>query len=269
MKRPVAGLIFGLVGAFSGFSAAAQTAPGPDVVMALAPTGKLRAALNFGNGVLVQRAADGEPKGVTPELAAALAKRLDVPLEFVFYTAAGKVFAGAAANAWDIAFIAIEPARASEVDFSPPYVLIQGVYLVRKDSPYQHVADLDQPGIRIGVGLGSVYDLYLTRMLKNATLVRNPEGGATGGIEPFVDEKLDAAAGVREPLEAYAKSHPDVRVISESFEEIRQAIGTPKGRGEAGLVYLRGFVEEMKASGAVADALKRSGQTAAVAPAAN
>ena len=269
MARLFTALLIGLVGAFSALSASAQTKPSADVVKALAPTGKLRAALNFGNGVLVQKGADGEPKGVTPELAAALAKRLNVPLEFVFCTAAGKTFAGAAANAWDIAFIAIDPMRATEVDFSPPYVVIQGNYLVRKDSPFQRVADLDKPGIRIGVGLGSVYDLYLTRTLKNATLVRNPEGGATGGIKPFVDEKLDAAAGVREPLDAYAKTHPEVRVIPESFEEIRQAIGTPKGRGEAGLAYLRGFVEEMKANGFVADALKRSGQTAPVAPPGN
>jgi polar amino acid transport system substrate-binding protein len=124
---------------------------------------------------------------------------------------------------------------------------------------------VDRPGIKIGVGLGSVYDLYLTRTLKNATLVRAPKGGAAGGIEPFVNDKLDAAAGVREPLDAYAKDHPEMRVMPGRYEEIRQAIGTPKGR-LAGAAYLRTFVEEMKANGFVADALKRSGQTAQVAP---
>jgi polar amino acid transport system substrate-binding protein len=127
------------------------------------------------------------------------------------------------------------------------------------------LADVDMPNIKIGVGLGSVYDLYLTRTLKNATLVRNPKGGAAGGIEPFVKDKLDAAAGVRESLEAYAKDHLEVRVFAGHFEEIRQAIGTPKGR-TAGAAYLRSFVEDMKATGFVADALKRSGQTAPVAP---
>jgi polar amino acid transport system substrate-binding protein len=246
----------------------AQSAPPADVLKDLAPTGKLRAAINFGNGVLAQKGPNGEPQGVTPELAAALAKRLGVPVEFVIYTAAGKVFAGAKENAWDIGFIAIEPVRAAEVEFSPPYVLIEGTYLVRKDSPLQDVADVDKPGIKIGVGLGSVYDLYLTRTLKYATLVRASKGGAAGGIGPFVDEHLDAAAGVREPLDAYAKSHPEVRVMAGRFEEIRQAIGTPKGR-TAGAVYLRAFVEDMKANGFIADALKRSGQTASVAPPAN
>ena len=250
------------------FPVLAQTPPSPDVLKDLAPTGKLRAAINFGNGVLAQQGPNGEPRGVTPELAAALAKRLGVPVEFVIYPAAGKVFAGATQNAWDIGFIAIEPVRAAEVEFSPPYVLIEGTYMVRKDAPLQNVDDVDKPGVRIGVGLGSVYDLYLTRTLKNATLVRNPKGGAVGGIEPFVNDKLDAAAGVREPLDAYAKDHPEMRVMAGHFEEIRQAIGTPKGR-MAGAAYLRGFVEDMKANGFVADALKRSGQTAPVAPPAN
>jgi polar amino acid transport system substrate-binding protein len=250
----------------SSFAAFAQNAPSLEVLKDLVPTGKLRAAINFGNGVLAQKGPNGEPNGVTPELAAALAKRLGVPIDYVIYTAAGKVFDGAKQNAWDIGFIAIEPVRAAEVDFTAPYVLIQGTYLVRKDSPLKDVADVDAPGIKIGVGLGSVYDLYLTRTLKNATLVRAPQGGAGGGIQPFVDQHLDAAAGVREPLEAYAKDHPDYHVMPGNYEEIRQAIGTPKGRGEAGLGYLRAFVEEMKANGFVADALKRSGQTAPVAP---
>jgi polar amino acid transport system substrate-binding protein len=244
----------------------AQGAPSPEVIKDLAPTGKLRAAINFGNGVLVQKGPNGEPVGVTPELAAALAKRLGVPLDFVIYTSAGRTFDGAKTNDWDIGFIAIEPVRAAEVDFTAPYLLIEGTYLVRRESPLKDVGDVDAPRIRIGVGLGSVYDLYLTRTLKNATLVREPKGGAAGGIEPFVAQHLDAAAGVREPLDAYAKEHPDTRVMPGRFEEIRQAIATPKGRGAAGLSYLRAFVEEMKANGFVADALKRSGQTAPVAP---
>jgi polar amino acid transport system substrate-binding protein len=250
------------------FPVFAQPGPSSEVLKDLAPTGKLRAAINFGNGVLAQKGPDGEPQGVTPALAAALAKRLGVPVEFVIYSAAGKVAAGATQNAWDIGFIAIEPVRAAEIDFTAPYVLIQGTYLVRQDSPLKDVNDVDKPGIKIGVGLGSVYDLYLTCTLKNATLVRAPEGGAAGGIAPFVNDKLDAAAGVREPLDAYAKDHPEVRVMAGQFEEIRQAIATPKGR-PAGAAYLRAFVEDMKASGFVAAALKRSGQTAPVAPPAN
>jgi polar amino acid transport system substrate-binding protein len=262
MPKLLAACIILLVSAFAAF---AQPALSPEALKELAPTGKLRAAINFGNGVLAQKGPNGEPLGVTPELAAALAKRLGVPVEFVIYPAAGKVFADATQNVWDIGFIAIEPVRAAEVEFSPPYVLIEGTYMVRKDSTLKDVADVDRPGIKIGVGLGSVYDLYLTRTLKNATLVRAPKGGAAGGIEPFVNDKLDAAAGVREPLDAYAKDHPEMRVMPGRYEEIRQAIGTPKGR-LAGAAYLRTFVEEMKANGFVADALKRSGQTAQVAP---
>jgi polar amino acid transport system substrate-binding protein len=262
MPKFITALFLFLLASGTGF---AQTAPSPEVLKDLAPTGKLRAAMNFGNPVLVQKGPNGEPLGVSPELAAALAKRLGVPLDFVIFPAAGKVFEAASHGDVDIGFIAIEPARSAEIDFSPPYVIIQGAYLVQKDSPLRDVAAVDAPGVKIGVGLGSVYDLYLTRTLKNATLIRNPKGGAAGGIEPFLDQHLDAAAGVREPMDAYAKDHPDTRVIPGSFEEIRQAIATPKGR-PAGLAYLRHFVEEMKANGFVADALKRSGQTAPVAP---
>jgi len=241
-------------------------APSPEALKDLAPTGKLRAAINFGNGVLAQKGPNGEARGVTPELAAALAKKLGVPVELVPLQAAGKAFEALASGQVDIAFIAIEPARASQVDFSPPYVLIQGTYLVLKDSPLKDVGDVDKDSVRIGVGLASVYDLYLTRTLKHATLVRNTVGGASAGIPPFREQHLDAAAGVREPLDAYAKEHDDVRVMPGHFEEIRQAMGTQKGHA-AGAAYVRAFIEEMKGNGFVADALKRSGQTAPVAPA--
>lgn len=246
--------------------AAAQPAPSPEALKDLAPTGKLRAAINFGNGVLAQRGPNGEPKGITPDLAAALAKRLGVPLEFVTREAAGKVAELLAADAVDVGFIAIEPVRAAQIEFSPPYLIIEGTYMVRQDSPLKDVGDVDKSGVRIGVGLNSVYDLYLTRTLKHATLVRNTVGGAAAGIEPFIKQNLDAAAGVRQPLDDYAKDHPEMRVMKGAFEEIRQAMGTPKVRGGAGAAYLKAFIEEMKASGFVADALKRSNQVAVVAP---
>jgi polar amino acid transport system substrate-binding protein len=250
--------------------APAQGAAPPDVLTDLAPTGKLRAAINFGNGVLAQKGPAGEPKGITPDLATALAKRLGVQVEFVPYEAAGKVFEGAKAGAWDVGFIAIEPVRAADIQFTAPYVIIDGTYMVRTDSPLKEVADVDKPGIRIAVGLGSAYDLYLTRTIKNATLVRAKVGGGKAMIELWVNDKLDAAAGVRQQLEVYAKSHPnDVRIMSGAFQEIRQAMGMPKKNGEAGkagAAYLAAFVEDMKASGFVADALKRSGQDAKVAP---
>jgi polar amino acid transport system substrate-binding protein len=243
-------------------SVSAQSAVPPDVLKDLAPTGKLRAAINFGNGVLAQKGPNGEAKGITPDLATALAKRLGVEVEFVTFEAAGKVFEAAKAGAWDIGFVAIEPVRAAEIEFSAPYVVIDGTYMVRKDSPLKEVGDVDKPGIRIAVGVGSAYDLYLTRTLKHATLMRHD----TDGIGMFKKDKLEVAGGVRQPLESYAKNDPTLRVMDGRFMAIQQAMGMPKGRGPAP-DYLRGFVEEMKASGFVADALKRSNQPdAMVAP---
>jgi polar amino acid transport system substrate-binding protein len=246
------------------FAAAAQAAPSPDVLKDLAPTGKLRAAINFGNGVLAQKGPNGEARGVSVDLAHALGKKLGVPVELITVQAAGKSFEALASGAADVGFIAIEPARAAELDFTPPYVLIEGTYLVRQDSPLQRIEDVDKPGIKIAVGLASAYDLYLTRTIKHAELVRAQTGGA-GGLALFREQQIDVAAGVREALEAYAKEHADVRVMSGHFQEIQQAMGTAKGRA-AGLAYLRGFIEEMKAYGFVATALKNSGQTAPVAP---
>ena len=230
-------------------------------------TGTLRAAINFGNPVLAQRAsATREPEGVTVELARELARRLNLALELVPFEAAGKVFEALKTNSWDIAFLAIEPVRAAEIAFTAPYVIIEGVYLVPKDSKLRSVDEVDREGVRIGVNRGSAYDLYLTRTLKHAQLQRGESG-----IELFRKEGLDAAAGVKQPLVQYASKHPDVRVMDGRFMEIRQAMGTPRVRlqgGEAVPRYLHAFVEEMKASGFVAQALARSNQPdAAVAPA--
>ena len=247
-------------------SAFAQSAVSPEVLKDLAPTGKLRAAINLGNSVLAQPdEAIGKPKGITPDLATELGRRLGVPVELVVYQAAGKVFDAVKDGAWDVSFVAIEPVRAAEIEFSAPYVIIEGTYMVAKDSPLKAIADVDRSGVRIAVGLGSAYDLYLTRTLKSATLVRAPVGGGRAMIEMFVNDKLEAAAGVKQPLVAYASDHPEMRVMDGYFMEIQQAMGTPKGR-MAGAAYLRAFVEEMKASGFVADAIKRSNQSAAVAP---
>jgi len=248
-----------------GACATVPTAPAA-AVADLAPTGKLRAAINFGNSVLAQKGAEGTPQGVSGDLSRELAKRLNVPVEFVTFEAAGKVFEAAAQGAWDIGFVAIEPVRAQAIEFTAPYVIIDGTYMVQKDSALKEVADVDKPGIRIAVGLGSAYDLYLTRTIKNATIVRAKVGGGKAMIELWLNDKLDAAAGVRQQLEAYAKDHADVRIMSGAFQEIKQAMGTPKGR-TAAAAYLRTFIEEMKTNGFVADALKRSNQEdAQVAP---
>src|SRR5204863_9123276 len=147
-------------------SALAQGSSGavsPDVLKDLAPTGKLRAAINLGNGVLAQPdGAGGQPKGITPDLAMELGRRLGVPVELVVYQAAGKVFDAVKDGAWDVSFVAIEPVRAAEIEFSAPYVIIEGTYMVRQDSPLKAIADVDRAGVRIAIGVGSAYDLYLT-----------------------------------------------------------------------------------------------------------
>ena len=237
-----------------------------DLVKDLAPTGKLRAAINLGNMVLAQKdPATGDMRGVTVDLARELARRVGLPLELVPFDAAGKVFEALMSGAWDVAFLAIEPVRAAEIAFTAPYVIIEGVYLVPKDSPLRAVADVDRDGVRIAVNKGSAYDLYLTRTIKHAQLVRGENG-----IELFVRDRLEAAAGVKQPLVEYAKTDPSVRIMDGRFMEIRQAMGTPKLRyqgRDAAPRYLHAFVEEMKATGFIAEALRRSNQPdAAVAP---
>lgn len=250
--------------AFLGACATVGTAP-PEVVKDLAPTGRLRAAINFGNPVLAQRdPSTGAPRGVSVDLARELGRRLNVPVELVTFDAAGKVFDALGTNAWDVAFLAIEPARAAQIAFTAPYVLIEGTYLVPASSPLRAIEDVDRDGVRIAVGNKSAYDLYLSRTLKRARIVRAPTSPAA--IELFMTDRLDAAAGVRQPLVEFARSHPNLRVMDGRFMAIEQAMGTPKGR-EAGARYLREFVEEMKASGFVAAGLARSGQgDAAIAP---
>ena len=244
--------------------AAAQTVS-PQVVKEIAPEGKLRAAINFGNPVLAQKdATTGEPRGISADLSRELARRLGVPVEFVPFEAAGKVADAAKAGAWDIAFLAIDPGRANDIAFTAPYVVIEGTYLVPAGSPLRTIDEVDREGVRIAVGKGSAYDLYLTRAIKRAQLVRAPTSPTV--IDVFRDQKLEAAAGVRQQLIAFASGQPDVRVMDGRFMVIEQAIGTPKGRDNA-VEFLKSFVEDAKASGFVADALARSNQRdAAVAP---
>jgi polar amino acid transport system substrate-binding protein len=233
----------------------------PDIVKDFAPTGTLRAAINQGNTVLAQKGKNGEPLGITVDLARELARRLGVPIEPITFDAAGKVFDALKRGVWDVAFLAVEPVRAAEIDFTAPYVLIEGTYMVRKDSPIKAIEDADKAGIRIAVATGSAYDLYLSRTLKHATLVRAPTGPEA--MQMFVRERLDAAGGVRQPLVEFAAANPALKVMDGRFMAIQQAMGMPRGRAKAP-AYLRGFVEEMKASGFVAEALKRSNQPDAV-----
>jgi polar amino acid transport system substrate-binding protein len=238
-----------------------------DVERDIAPGGTLRVAINYGNPVLAQQdPASGEPRGVSADIARELARRLAIAHTFVTFDAAGKVFEALSRGAWDVAFMAIDPKRAAEIDFTPPYVIIEGSYMVRADSPLRAIEDVDRPGVRIAVGKGSAYDLYLTRTIEHAEIVRAPTG--TEAIAMFERDALEVAAGVKSPLLRYAQPRPDLRVMDGRFMAIEQAIGVPKGRSLA-VSYLRTMIEELKASGFVADALARSAQRdARVAPAA-
>ena len=236
-----------------------------DVITDLAANGRLRAAINFGNPVLAQRdPATGTPRGVTVELAQELGRRLGVPVDFVPFNAAGEVVDAVKSGAWDVAFLAVDPVRAAEIDFTAPYVVIEGTYLVPANSPLQTVDEVDREGVRIAAGQDSAYELYLRRALKHAKLIR--AASAAAAIETFRNDRLEALAGVRQPLVELAKAHPDLRVMSGRFMAIEQAMGTPKGR-KVGAEYLRAFVQTMKSSGFVANALAQSGQAdATVAP---
>ncbi|MFF7064951.1 transporter substrate-binding domain-containing protein [Pseudomonas sp. NPDC008258] len=233
------------------------------VLSDLAPNGILRAAINFGNPVLAQPGADGKPCGVSVALAKSLADELGVGLELRTYDAAGKVFAALEENAWTLAFLAIEPVRAAQLSFSEPYVLIEGTYLVKADAPYSEVEDLDQPGLRLAVGNGAAYDLYLSRTLQHAELHRADT--SAGAVDLFIDQHLDAAAGVRQPLEQVAARNTNYRVMQGAFTAIRQAVAVPRGR-DAGAAYIRDFVERRLAEGFVRGALLASGQTDVSAP---
>lgn len=237
----------------------------PSLVHEFAPGGTLRIGVNYGNPVIAQRdAAGGAPRGVGPELGRELARRLGVKVAYVTYETAGKMADGVRSDAWDVAFLADDPARAEEIAFSRPYVQIEGTYMVRSDSPLRTIADVDRKGVRVAVGDKTAYDLFLSRNLKQAALVKAPTSKAA--IALFLSENLDAVAGVKNPLVAAAARDPGLRVIEGNFMVIGQAAGVPRARQDAAR-YLAHFIEESKRSGFVEAALRASGVTdATVAP---
>ncbi len=229
----------------------------PAVRADLAPSGTLRVGLNYQNFLLVGKdGPDGEPRGIAPDLARELAKRVGVPISYTRYDAAGKLAEAVRAGEWDVAFLAIEPARANEIAFATAYLEIEATYLVPEGSPIRTIADVDRKGVRIATSAKSAYDLYLTRTLKNAELVRTQ--GIDASFKLFVDEKLDALSGLKPRLLADAQKLPGSRLLDGRFTAIQQSIGTPKGRDKAA-AYLREFAEDIKATGIVADAIKRFG----------
>ena len=239
--------------------------PSDRLLSALAPTGRLRAAINLGNPILAGTGPDGAPRGVSIDLARRFAEGLGLPLELVVFDTAAKSVDAVTREQADFGFFAVDPVRGAGIAFTAPYVLIEGAYLVREDSPLRDNAEVDVAGRRVVVGQGSAYDLYLSRELKAATIVRAPSSPAV--VDFFVAEHADVAAGVKQQLQADAARIPGLRLLPGRFMVIQQAMGLPKGRGAEATQALAAFVEEAKASGFVAQALQRHGiEGASVAP---
>ena len=236
----------------------------PEVLCALAPRGTLRATINVGNPILAAVDRDtGAPYGVSVDIARELAKRLGAPLELIVVAAAAKAVETVTAGGADFGFFAIDPARGAGIAFTAPYVLIEGCYLVRQDSPITENAQVDVPGTRVVVGAGSAYDLFLTRELEHATLVRVPTSPAV--VDAFLEQGLEVAAGVKQQLQGDASRHSGLRLIGKPFMTIQQAMGVAKARGEAAAQYLRAFVDDLRACGFVRDSLARHGIQGATA----
>jgi polar amino acid transport system substrate-binding protein len=234
-----------------------MTQPSAAARSQLAPTGKLRVGINLSNFLLTRTDhRTGEHGGVAVDLGRELARRLGVPAEVIAYESPGKLADAARSNAWDVGFLGAEPQRANEIDFTAAYVEIEATYLVPPGSALQAIADVDRPGVRIAISGKSAYDLYLTRNLKHAELVR--ETGMDNVFKRFVEDKLDALAGLKPRLITDQQNLPGSRILDGRFTAVQQAIGTPKGRPE-GAAYLRRFAEDIKASGLVGQLIAHHG----------
>lgn len=228
-----------------------------EITAAFCPTGKLRASINLGNPLLASLDGAGQPVGVSVDIARVLAGRLNVDIELLVFDKAAQSVAAVREEQADIGFFAVDPARGEGISFTHPYLLIEGCYLVGQDSPIQSNEDVDVPQNRVVVGSGSAYDLFLTRELKQAQIIRASSSQTV--VATFLELGAEVAAGVRQPLEADAQLHGGLRLLEQGFMTIQQAMGLPKSRGEAAGRYLTDFVEELKASGFIEQALQRHG----------
>ena len=231
--------------------------PSQQILSELAPTGVLRAAINMGNFLLVTgRTPSGDPEGVAPDIAREIASRLGVPVRYLPYARPGELADAADSGVWDIGLIGAEPQRAEKIAFTPAYVEIEATYLVPAGSRLNSIAEVDRAGVRIAVTARSAYDLWLERNIKNARLVRAEGGDPT--FQRFLDEKLDALAGLRPRLLEDAAKLPGSRILDGQFTAVQQAVATAR-KNTAGAQFLRDFVEEAKRSGLVARLIERHG----------
>lgn len=227
----------------------------PDILAQLAPTGVLRAGINMGNFLLVTgRSDNGDPEGVSPGMARAIADRLGVPVQYVTYPRPGELADAVGRNAWDIGLIGAEPQRAEKIAFTAAYAEIEATYLVPAGSPISNLAEVDRPGVRIAVTARAAYDLWLERNIRHATLLRTDS--IDSAFKRFVDEGLEVLAGLRPRLLVDAEALPGSRILDGQFTAVQQAIGTARSN-TAGAAFLRDFVEEAKASGLVASLIAR------------
>jgi polar amino acid transport system substrate-binding protein len=228
----------------------------PDKAVAeLAPTGVLRAAINMGNFLLVTgKTASGDPQGVSPDMAAAIAERLGVPVKYVPYARPGEIADAAGTNVWDIGLIGAEPQRAAVMEFTAAYCEIEATYLVPADSSIHSIAEVDQPGRRVAVTARSAYGLWLENNFKKGELLQFDT--AQAALAAFDGEKLDAYAGLRPGLIDVQQARPGSRILDGQFTAVQQAVGTAKSN-TAGAAFLRDFVEEAKRSGLVARLIER------------
>jgi polar amino acid transport system substrate-binding protein len=227
----------------------------PAVVGDLAPEGVLRVSINLGNAVLAAGTPE-EPTGVTVDLARAIAARLGLEPQLACVDAARKSVDALHTGVVDIGFLAVEPEREAELAFTAPYAVIEGVYVVPAASQIQSPEGVDRHGVRVGVKRGSAYDLFLTRRLATAEVVRGDEG-----VEVFAEKGLEVGAGIRQSVTAWTGSHPGHRVLDPAFMQIRQAVATRRNHDAATIDFLRDLVEELKGSGFVAESLARAGRT--------
>lgn len=228
-----------------------------EIINTFAPTGKLRASINLGNPILANMGKDGKPFGVSIDLAHEFARQLGVVVELVVFDTAGKSVEAVTNQNSDFGFFAIDPVRGADIAFTAPYLLIEGAYLVKDASPIRDNTEVDRPGNRIVVGKGSAYDLYLTREIKQAQLVRAPTSPTV--VDTFIKQGAEVAAGVKQQLESDTHRIPGLRLLPGCFMVIQQAMGISKGRGEAAALLLHHYVEDKKANGFVAEALARHG----------
>lgn len=226
---------------------------------ALAPTGALRASINLGNAVLTNGSSE-QPAGISIDIAHELGRRLDVPVELVLFDAARKSVDAVRDGVADVCFLAVDPVRAEELAFTAPYVLIEGAYAVRDASPLRSADEVDRRGTRIGVKLGSAYDLHLTRTLEAAELVRGSDG-----LDVFAEQDLEVAAGVAQPIRAHVAANPGLRVLDGAFMQIPQAVAVSRRHDEATIAWVRSVVDELISTGWVAEALARHGHDPALA----